>query len=153
MTQGDNVPGHSHPPRQTFVDLIDDLHRHLGLQMPDVPDATGQPLTLDLTWNGEDFTLQHVDPSATAGCMRVQCRFGTVPEDDMDRILAQALAANSALARQQAGMFALDVADRGMVFSFIQPLAATHAADLTAAMRRIAQAAQSWRQRNACALH
>jgi hypothetical protein len=85
--------------------------------------------------------------------MRMQCRFGTVPDDDVDRVLGQALVANSVLARLQAGMFSLDVADRSLMFSCVQPLAATHAVELAAALHRIAEAASTWRQRNTLAFH
>ena len=106
------MPGQHQRWRLAFIELADDLHRHLELTMPAVPDAADQALTLDITWRGAAFSLHHGDPDDTVGRMRMQCRFGTVPDDDVDRVLGQALVANSVLARLQAGMFSLDVADQ-----------------------------------------
>lgn len=147
------MPDEHHRWRSAFIELADDLHRHLGVTMPAIPDAADQSLAFEISWGGVVFRLDHGDPDDADGRMRVQCGFGRVPEDDADRILGQALVANSVLARLQSGMFALDSSDRSLKFSFVQPLAATHAAELAAALQRVAEAAITWRQRNHFASH
>lgn len=142
--------------RHAFIELTQDLHRHLDLVAPPVPDADDQALTVGITWRGAEVSLQHGNPDDTvgsAGCMRIQCRFGAVSDDDAERILGQALVANSALARLQAGMFSLDVTDHSLMFSCVESLAATHASELAEALNRIAEAARTWRQRNTSAFH
>jgi len=76
--------------RRRFVELVDDLRRHLGLEATPIPDATDDALTLPLQHRGVPMTLVH-DGISSPEHYAIECDLepvGAIGDDEARDLLA-----------------------------------------------------------------
>jgi hypothetical protein len=67
--------------RRQFVELVDDLHRHLGLAPKNVPDADDEALALPIRHRGVAMALVH-DGSSWPECCAIECHLDAISSTD-----------------------------------------------------------------------
>ena len=133
--------------RDRFMALAAELCRARGEDPPSQRCDPEQPLQIRLQLDGVAFEVLHMNAiGERSERFELRCRFGSVPYQQEEVALRQALETNLHLGRLQAGIFCLDEKSNELVLSLQQSLRHASGEKLLSELGDMAAMATQWRR-------
>ena len=140
--------------RKRFIELAMELRRLAGKPAQDFKDTPDMPVSMTFHVDDVLFEVVHFgDQTESPDQFLLQCRFGRVPLNDAAAVLEEALTMSHGMARNNAGMFALDTQANELVCSSFQTLDGVEPQQLAGGVAQIAALARQWRSAHSVVLH
>jgi len=142
------------PWRAQFIDLAHELRRQAGKPAASFQDTTEAPIEMKFRLDGILFRVAHLDCSGpTADRFLMQCHFGPLVMEQVDKALEQALSLNLGMARSSWGVFGIDESLDELVYSCFVSLHGATSETISEALRHLVLLAHEWRTVHSVALH
>ncbi|VTU27074.1 Tir chaperone protein (CesT) [Variovorax sp. PBS-H4] len=140
--------------RSQFIDIALDLRRQAGKPATHFQDAPDAAIRMKFHIEGVMFQVTHLAGANTAADrFLLECHFGPLAMDRVNEALVQALSLNLGMARSSSGVLGIDESLDHLVYSCFVSLHGATGANISEALRDLAQLAHEWRAAHSITLH